>query len=102
MAAAHNLIGESLDAKKQKDVVTSFFTDVPEGASALTGNVSVITAVPLTSEEQKKFTAALKSASNVSFKVQPGILGGVVLRAGSQEIDSSFAAQLATMQASLN
>ena len=102
MAAANHLIGESLDAKKQKEVVKGFFTDVPAEVKDLSGDVTVITAVPLTAAEQKKFTSAMKGAEAVDFSVDPGILGGVVVRAGAQEVDSSFAAHLAGMRSSLN
>jgi len=100
MAAANHLIGASLDEKKQKSVVTDFFTAVPAEARALGGDVTVVTAIPLTSAEQKKFESSL--GGSVSFHVDPSILGGVVIRSGAQEVDNSFRGQLAGMRSSLS
>ena len=100
MAAANHLIGASLDEKKQKSVVTDFFTAVPAEARALGGDVTVVTAIPLTSTEQKKFESSLEGS--VSFHVDPSILGGVVIRSGAQEVDNSFRGQLAGMRSSLS
>jgi len=101
MAAANRLVSSGLDENGQKKVVQDFFTDLPNGAKGLGDNVTVITAVPLTDAEQKKYEKEL-GASNVTFHVDPSILGGVVVRAGGQEVDGSFRSQLASMRAALN
>lgn len=102
IAAANHLLGQNLDEKRQRQLVTDFFTDVPADVRRLAGeNVMVITAVPLSADEQQRFQKEL-GASDVTFRTDPGILGGVVVRAGAQEVDASFRNQLTAMRASLS
>ena len=101
MAAANHLIGSSLDEKKQRQVVEEFFTAVPKGLKEVSEDVTVITALPLTDTEKGKFNKAL-GAKKVEYRIDPTILGGVVVRAGAQEVDASFRNQLTGMRASLS
>lgn len=101
IAAANHLIGESLDQKKQQQVVTDFFTNVPIEAKDLGERATVVTAIPLSDSEQKKFRDSLGS-KEITFVVDPSILGGVVVRSGAQEVDNSFRYQLYAMRASLS
>lgn len=101
VAAAGHLIGENLDNKKQHQIVSDFFTALPKEAKKFSGDVTVITAVPLKADEQKKFQTALGTKS-INFRVDPGILGGVIVRAGGQQIDGSYAYQLTTLRSSLS
>lgn len=101
MAAAHHLIGKSLDDKRQKELVSEFFTSLPKGAKGLGDSYMVVTAIPLTAAEKTKFKKDLGTES-VTFQTDPTILGGVIVRAGSQQLDGSFASQLAELRASLS
>lgn len=101
LAAANHLMGKNLDEKKQKEYVQNFFTALPKEARKLGDEVTVVTAVPLKAEEQKKFQKDL-GAKAVTFKVDPSILGGVIVRAGGQQIDGSFVNQLSELRASLS
>ena len=102
LAAANHLIGENLDAKKQTEYVQQFFTALPAEAKKLGGgDVTVITAVPLKADEQKKFQQEL-GATAVTYRVDPSILGGVIVRSGGEQVDGSFANQLASLRASLS
>ncbi len=101
LAAANHLIGANLDEKKQRQVIEDFFAAVPVEARRLGDSMTVITALPLTDAEKAKFTRTLGGAE-VAFRVDPSILGGVVLRSGAQEIDASYRAQLAGLRASLS
>ena len=101
MAAAQKLIGEAMDEKRQRAQVDQFFTQAPEAASGLGGNVEVVTALPLTEAEQadvKKRTGA----SAINFVVDPGILGGMIVRAGDRVIDGSMRASLREIAGRLN
>ncbi len=100
MAAANHLVTTGLDERRQREEVERFFTAVPADARRLGDNLTVITAIPLNDAEQKRFRDALGGA-NVTFRTDPSILGGVVLRSGAQEVDASFRNQLAGMRASL-
>jgi F-type H+-transporting ATPase subunit b len=100
MAAANHLVATGLDDKRQKELVAEFFTAVPPEAKALNGEMTVVTAVPLTATEQKNFQKKL-GADGVTFTVDPRILGGVIVRAGGQQVDASYRSQLTDMRASL-
>jgi len=102
IAAANHLIGQNLDEKRQREMVQNFFTSVPANVRNITGeNVTVITAVPLSDEEKQRFTKEL-GGQNVNFRTDPSILGGVVVRAGAQEVDASFRNQLTALRTSLS
>ncbi len=101
LAAANHLIGQNLDEKKQIQYVQQFFTSLPPEAKKLSGDVTVITAVPLKAEEQKKFQKEL-GAKQIIYRVDPSILGGVIVRAGGEQVDGSFANQLAALRSSLS
>lgn len=102
MAAANKLIGEALNADRQRSLINGFLSDVPAGVSALSGGSAEITsALPLTESEQAKASKAV-NASDVSFKVDPSILGGLIVRVGDQIVDDSVAGRMTTMRESLN
>ncbi len=101
IAAANRLIGASLDEKRQKEVVKDFFAAVPPQARGLGGRLEVVTAVPLTAAEQKKFAAEL-GTDQITFTTDPRILGGVIVRGAGQQVDASFAHQLAELRSSLS
>jgi len=101
MAAANKLVGESLDEKRQRAIIADFFAKVPASVASLSGDkAEVISALPLTPEEQTKVTSALK-ASSVTYKVDPNILGGLIVRVGDQVVDDSVAGQLSALRDSL-
>ncbi len=112
IAAAQKLIGEALDEKRQQALLKDFFSGVKGGkvsileGSSLGGNSAEVTsALPLTPDEQeqvKKDIHAQKGGTvAVTFRVDPSILGGLILRVGDQVLDGSVAAQLSALQKSL-
>jgi len=101
IAAANKLVGEALDEKRQRELVDNFFSQVPAGVSGFAGDVAEVTsALPLTDVEQANAKKAL-GASNVTFKVNPHILGGLVVRVGDNVVDNSVASQMAALRDSL-
>lgn len=101
IAAANKLVGESLDEKRQHQLIDDFFSRVPAGVSELKGESAEITsALPLTDAEKQ---AALKTLgiSDVRFKVDPSILGGLVVRVGDRVVDDSVANRMSALQESL-
>jgi F-type H+-transporting ATPase subunit b len=105
IAAANKLVGETLDEKKQRALIDEFFSGVKGGkvvvAGSLTGDSAEITsALPLTSDEQ---TVVKKSVSvkEVSFKVDPSILGGIVIKVGDKVLDGSVAGKLEGLRQTL-
>ncbi len=98
IAAANKLVGEALDEKKQRALIDEFFSGVKGGkvvvAEALSGDSAEVTsALPLTSDEQSTVKKSV-SAKEVSFKVDPSILGGLVIKVGDKVLDGSVAGKL--------
>lgn len=102
IAAAHKLVGETLDEKRQHALISEFFARVPAGvASATASTAEVTSALPLTEAEKSNVQAVMK-AGTVNFKVDPTILGGLIVRVGDQVVDNSIANQMNALRNSLN
>ena len=112
IAAAQKLIGESLDEKRQRHLVEEFFSGIKEGrvvvleGEALQGaSAEVTSALPLTEAEQetvrKQLAKPLGGGGSLSFRVNPAILGGLVVRVGDKVIDGSVAGKLEGLRQSL-
>lgn len=112
IAAAQKLIGEALDEKRQHALVDEFFSGVKNGkvvvldnADVKGANAEVTSALPLSDVEQasikKDLQAKLGSDADVTFKVNPGILGGLIIRVGDRMVDGSVSGQLQALQQSL-
>ncbi len=113
IAAAQKLIGESLDEKRQHALLNEFFAGVRGGKvvvlegveSVVADQAEVISALPLTEEEQdlvkREVLSRLGSAAVVSFRVDPSILGGLIVRLGNRVVDGSLAGQLESLRQSL-
>lgn len=77
-------------------------------AAKARGEVSaeVISATPLNEEQTSALKSALKDSVGqdvqLSAKVDPSLLGGLVVKIGSRMVDSSLRTKLATMRASLS
>lgn len=99
IAAANKLVGEALDEKRQHELIADFFSRVPDGVQG-SGNVEVTSALPLTDAEQGNVRKSLGN-DNVSFKVNPAILGGLVVRVGDQVVDDSVAARMGALRDSM-
>lgn len=101
IAAANKLVGESLDEKRQHELINDFFSRVPAGVSQLKGETAEITsALPLTDAE-KQSAAKTLGIKDVQFKVDPGILGGLIVRVGDRIVDDSVANRMGALQESL-
>jgi F-type H+-transporting ATPase subunit b len=112
IAAAQKVVGEALDEKRQHDLIAEFFSGVKEGkvvileGEAISGTSAVVTsALPLTEAEQKKVRdeviGELGEGVSISFRVDPTILGGLVVRVGDKVLDGSVAGQLEGLRQSL-
>jgi F-type H+-transporting ATPase subunit b len=101
IAAANKLVGESLDEKRQHQLINEFFSRVPGEVSSLQGDSAEVTsALPLTPAEQES-VRKLVGTGNVQFKVDPTILGGLVVRVGDRVVDDSVANRMSALQESL-
>lgn len=96
MAVAQRLIGETLDQKRQQALIDDFFTKVPAAAKSLSGQVEVVSAMPLSESEQAKVRRET-GAEEVVFTVDPNILGGLIIRSGDRVVDGSVRSGLNEM-----
>ena len=112
IAAAQKLIGEALDEKRQRTLLAEFFSGVKNGRvvviedqSVSGSGAEVTSALPLTSEEQQTVKQDVLSkigdTASISFRVDPAILGGLVVKIGDRVVDGSVAGQLSNLQRSL-
>jgi F-type H+-transporting ATPase subunit b len=112
IAATQKLVGEELtDSQRQHALIQQFFTGVKSGKVAvleggsLTGASAEITsAVPLSDAEKetvRQDVLAKTGSQTVTFRVDPGILGGLVIKVGDKVVDGSVAGQLETLRQNL-
>ena len=105
MAAAQKLVGETLDENRQHALIDEFFSGVKAGkvvvlsGTELSGSSAEITsALPLTESEQasvkQDVLSKIGDQATVAFRVDPSILGGLIIRVGDKVIDNSVAGQL--------
>jgi F-type H+-transporting ATPase subunit b len=113
MAAAQRLIGEALDEKRQHALINEFLSGVKsgkvtvlEGETVSGASAEVTSALPLTTDEQDTVKtdvlARLGGQGTVSFRVDPSILGGLVVKVGDKVLDGSVAGQLVSLRQSLH
>jgi F-type H+-transporting ATPase subunit b len=111
IAAANKLVGESLDEKKQRSLLDEFFSGVKSGKLiVLDGenfqgeSAQVTSALPLNQDEEeavRRDVLTKAGAKDVTFRVDPSILGGLVIRVGDKVLDSSVAGKLEGLRQSL-
>lgn len=111
IAAANKLVGEALDERKQRALLDEFFSGVKsgklivlEGADFKGESAQVTSALPLRPEEEQVVRQDILSkagAKDVDFRVDPSILGGLVIRIGDKVLDSSVAGKLEGLRQSL-
>jgi len=88
IAAAERVIGQSLDEKKSQSIVADFFAKAPAGVKNLGDNVEVVSALPLSDAEKRQIQQQV-GAQELNFRVDPAILGGLILRSGDKVVDAS-------------
>lgn len=111
IAAANKLVGEALDEKKQRALLDEFFSGVKSGKLVVLSDADfkgdtaeVTSALPLSKEEEeavKKDVLAKAGAKDVFFRVDPSILGGLIIKVGDKVLDGSVAGKLENLRQSL-
>jgi F-type H+-transporting ATPase subunit b len=112
ISAAQKLIGASLDEQRQHALINEFFSGVKSGkvvvleGEQVVGTSAVVTsALPLTREEKEAVKQDVLSKigdqATVTFRVDPAILGGLIIRVGDRIMDGSVSGQLASMRLKL-
>ena len=104
IAAAQKLIGESLDDKRQHALLDELFSGVKSGKLVVLedvdlkgGAAEVTSALPLSASEQnavKKNLLTKVGAQEVTFHVDPAILGGLIIKVGDKVLDGSVSGKL--------
>jgi F-type H+-transporting ATPase subunit b len=112
IAAAQKLINASLDEQRQRVLIDEFFSGVKsgqvvilEGEQVSGASAEVTSALPLTAEEKEAVKQDVLSQvgdqATVTFRVEPAILGGLIVRVGDKVLDGSVSGQLESMRQSL-
>ena len=111
IAAAQKLVGEALDDKRQHALINEFFSGVKSGkvvvledANFKGDSAEVTSALPLTGDEEasvKTDVLAKVGAKAVTFRVDPSILGGLVIKVGDKVLDGSVAGKLEGLRQTL-
>lgn len=111
IAATQKLVGDALDDKRQRALLDEFFSGVKSGKVVVLtdGNfkgdsAEVTSALPLTEYEQecvKEDVLAKVGAQAVSFRVDPSILGGLIIKVGDKILDGSVAGKLEGLRQNL-
>lgn len=113
ISAAQKLVGDALDEQKQHLLLAEFFSGVKSGKVTMLedvelskANAEVTSALPLTAEEkasiQKNVFNKTGGEVNVQYRVDPAILGGLVIKVGDKLIDGSVAGKLENLRENLS
>ncbi|RPI31315.1 MAG: ATP synthase F0 subunit B [Chloroflexota bacterium] len=110
LAVAQKLIGDNLDERRQRTLIDEFFSgirsgqvQVLEGAPTMAGvSAEVTSALPLTAEEKEmvrsEVLTRMGGQGTVTFRVDPGILGGLIVRVREKVWDASLNGQLENLR----
>lgn len=111
IAATNKLLGEALDEQRQHTLIAEFFSGVKSGAVVVLEradfkgeSAEVTSALPLSKDEEaaiKKDVLAKVGAQAVAFRVDPSILGGLVIKVGDKVLDGSVSGKLENLRQSL-
>lgn len=114
IAASRQIISDGLDETRQRSLLNEFFSGIRNGQVQFLQNTDldgaktaeITSALPLTNEEQqmilREIQGRLDNTVSVSFRVDPEILGGLVIRVGDQVVDGSVAGQLEDLRTRLH
>ena len=112
IAATQKLVGDALDEKRQRALLNEFFSGIKsgkivvmDGANVSGASAVVTSALPLTQAEQetvKQEVLTKASAETVDFRVDPTILGGLVVKVGDKILDGSVSGQIESLRAKMH
>jgi F-type H+-transporting ATPase subunit b len=114
IAATQKLIGEALDEKRQRALIDEFFSGVRSGKVVLleeagelpsAASAEVVSALPLTETEQssirREVTKRAGAEVQITFQVDPDVLGGLKVRIGDRVIDGTVAGRIDGLRKSM-
>lgn len=106
IAAANKLVGSALDERKQHALIDEFFSGVKAGKVVVVDgefkgeSAEVTSALPLNNDEMETVKKNF-GAKDVTFKVNPAILGGLIVKIGDKVLDGSVAGKLEGLRQNL-
>ena len=109
ISAAQKLLGTALDETRQRALIDEFFSSVKDGKVVVLegkdfqGKSAVITsALPLNNDEkkviEKDILSRIEGDAEVTFEVDPDLLGGLTIRIDDKIFDHSVSSQLAGLR----
>ena len=112
IAATQKLVvAELSDKERQHNLIQEFFSGVRsgkiaalEGGSLSGASAEITSAVPLTDAEKdtiRQDVLAKTGSQTVTFRVDPAIMGGLVIKVGDKVVDGSVSGQLETLRQNL-
>jgi F-type H+-transporting ATPase subunit b len=117
IAAANKLVGEALDEQRQRRLIDEFFGGIKAGRVVVleeqeieqieAGELKalVTSALPLTEDEQRVVASGLADELGqepaIEFRIDPAILGGLVIKIGDKVVDGSVGGRLEALRESL-
>jgi len=110
LAASQQVIGGILQKEDAyaRSLIGEFFSGISAGKVTVLegmaggGAAEVTSALPLTIDEQATVKRDLSGASSIAFRVDPSILGGLVVRVGDRIIDGSARGKLEGLKQSVH
>lgn len=112
ISAAQKLVATALDEQRQRALLAEFFSGlkgenvlVLEGEKVSGKEAEVISALPLTVQEKERINKDLlakSGAGDVAYKVDPAILGGLIVRVGDRILDGSVSGKLGSLRQNLS
>lgn len=112
ISVAQKLIGNALDDQRQHALIDELFSGIRAGKVTVLDNASltgasaeVTSALPLSAEEKevvkRDILSKIGNQATITFRVDPTILGGLVVKVGDKLLDASVAGQLGTLRQSM-
>jgi F-type H+-transporting ATPase subunit b len=112
ISVAQKLIGNALDDQRQHGLIDEFFSGIRSGKVTVLDNASlagasaeVTSALPLSAEEKeivkRDVLSKIGNQATITFRVDPTILGGLVVKVGDKLLDASVAGQLGSLRQSM-
>jgi F-type H+-transporting ATPase subunit b len=109
ISATQKLVNTELsDQTRQHELIEEFFSGVEsgkvtvlEGKSLQGASAEITSAVPLTDDEKytiRQEILAKTGSQTVTFRVDPEIMGGLVIKVGDKVVDGSVAGQLESLR----
>jgi F-type H+-transporting ATPase subunit b len=112
ISAAQKILAVNLDEQRQHALINEFFSGVKSGKvsllekASLAGDTADVTsALPLTEAEQatvkKDIISRTGGNPTINYRVDPSILGGLVVKVGDTVLDGSVVGQLQNLKQNL-